>query len=63
MSWGIAKSASDFEKLRAESADFLNGWNSCGIIDYEEYCEAFDFYHDLLEKAYELGKKESKENK
>ena len=32
MSWGIAESATDFEKLRAESADFLNGWNSCSII-------------------------------
>lgn len=59
MSWGIAENATEFEKIRAESADFLNGWNSCGIIDYGKYCEAFDFYHELLEKAYELGKKEA----
>ena len=59
MSWGIAESATEFEKLRAESADFLNGWNSCGVISYGEYCDAFDFYHELLEKAYELGKKEA----
>lgn len=59
MSWGISENASEFEKLRAESADYLNGLNSCGKIAYGDYSEAFDFYWDLLEKAYELGKREN----
>lgn len=58
MSWGIAETASDFEKLRAESADYLGGLNSCGLIDYDTYSQAFDFYMDLLQKMYDLGKKE-----
>jgi len=61
MSWGIAETASDFEKLRAESADYLGGLNSCGLIDYETYDKAFDFYMDLLQKMYDLGKKEESE--
>lgn len=58
MSWGIAETASDFEKLRGESADYLGGLNSCGLIDYDTYSQAFDFYMDLLQKMYDLGKKE-----
>lgn len=61
MSWGIAETASDFEKLRAESADYLNGLNSCGLIDYDTYDKAFDFYMDLLQKMYDLGKREEYE--
>lgn len=61
MSWGIAETASDFEKLRAESADYLNGLNSCGLIDYDTYSQAFDFYMDLLQKMYDLGKREEYE--
>ena len=52
MSWGIAETASAFEKLRAESADYLGGLNSCGLIDYDTYSQAFDFYMDLLQKMY-----------
>lgn len=59
MSWGIAETATEIEKLKAESADYLNGLNSCGIIDYDDYCKTFDFYSELLQKAYELGKKEA----
>lgn len=58
MSWGIAESATAIEKIKAESADYLNGLNSCGIIDYSHYSEMFDFYADLLQEAYELGIKE-----
>lgn len=58
MSWGIAETASDIEKLKAESADYLNGLNSCGKIDYYTYSNAFDFYADLIERAYNFGKKE-----
>jgi len=60
MSWGIAETASDFEKLRAESADYLGGLNSCGEIEWGIYSQAFDFYADLIQKAYELGKTEAK---
>lgn len=58
-SWGIAPTAPEIEKIKAESADYLNGLNSCGLVDYESYSEAFDFYNDLLDRAYELGKEES----
>lgn len=56
MSWGIAETAPEIEKIKAESADYLNGLNSCGEIDYSAYSYAFDFYHDLLDKAYAQGK-------
>jgi len=59
MSWGITPTAPEIEKIKAESADYLNGLNSCGVIDYAAYSEAFDFYADLLDKAYKLGKEES----
>ena len=59
MSWGIADTAPEIEKIKAESADYLNGLNSCGVIDYDTYSYAFDFYADLIDKAYSLGKKES----
>ena len=59
MSWGIADTAPEIEKIKAESADYLNGLNSCGVIDYGTYSYAFDFYADLIDKAYSLGKKES----
>ena len=58
MSWGIADTAPEIEKIKAESADYLNGLNSCGVIDYDTYSYAFDFYADLIDKAYSLGKKE-----
>ena len=58
MSWGIAPTASEIEKIKAKSADYLNGLNSCGIIDYEHYSDAFDFYEDLIEQAYKLGRQE-----
>lgn len=56
MSWGIAETASELEKLKSESADYLNGLNSCGEIDYSTYSHAFDFYAELIEKAYKSGK-------
>ena len=59
MSWGIADTAPEIEKIKAESADYLGGLNSCGVIDYDTYSYAFDFYADLIYKAYSLGKKES----
>lgn len=59
MSWGIASTAPEIEKIKAESADYLNGLNSCGLVDYDTYSEAFNFYADLLDKAYELGKQEA----
>jgi hypothetical protein len=59
MSWGIAETASEIEKIKSESADYLNGLNSCGVIDWNTYNYAFDFYADLLMKAYEQGKKDT----
>lgn len=56
--WGISDKVSEIEKIKAESADYLNGLNSCGLIDWNIYSEAFDFYAALLDKAYEQGKKE-----
>ena len=63
MSWGIADTASEIEKIKAESADYLNGLNSCGVIDYGAYSYAFDCYADLIDKAYSLGKLEGGEQK
>ena len=59
MSWGIAETAPEIEKIKAESADYLRGLDSCGVIDYFTYSYAFDFYMDLLDKAYEQGKKDA----
>ena len=61
MSWGIVETAPEIEKIKAESADYLGGLNSCGLIDYGTYSYAFDFYADLLDKAYEQGKQDAKE--
>lgn len=59
MSWGIAETASEIEKIKSESADYLNGLNSCGVIDWNTYNYAFDFYENLLMKAYEQGEKDA----
>ena len=58
--WGIAETAPEIEKIKAESADYLNGLNSCGEVSWEVYDYAFDFYVGLIQKAYELGKLEAK---
>ena len=57
--WGIAETAPEIEKIKAESADYLHGLNSCGEISWEVYDYAFDFYAELIQKAYELGKSEA----
>lgn len=59
MSWGIAETAPEIEKIKAESADYLNGLNSCGVIDYSTYSNVFDFYADLLDKVYKQGQKDA----
>ena len=59
MSWGIAETASEIEKIKSESTDYLNGLNSCGVIDWNTYNYAFDFYAKLLMKAYEQGRKDA----
>ena len=59
--WGIAPTATEIEKIKAESADYLNGLNSCGVIDWGTYNVAFDFYMNLLDKAYEQGKKDAED--
>lgn len=63
MPWGIAETASEIEKIRAESSDMLDGLNSVGKIDYTTYSELWDFYYDLLEKAYEQGLKDASNDK
>lgn len=60
--WGISENANNKEKIKAEMADFLNGLNSVGKINYGSYCEIFDFSMKLLEECYELGKSESSKN-
>lgn len=59
--WGIAPTASEIEKIKAESDDYLHGLNSCGVIDWGTYNTAFDFYMNLLDKAYKQGKKEAED--
>ena len=41
MSWGIADTAPEIEKIKAESADYLHGLDSCGVIDWDTYNYAF----------------------
>ncbi len=60
MSWGIAETAPEIENIKAESIDYLDGLNSRGAIDYNDYSFAFDFYLELLDKAYLQGKKDAK---
>ncbi len=59
--WGISPTAPEKEKVKSEWADYLNGLNSCGIIPYHIYSEAFDIGMDLLDRMYELGKREKEE--
>jgi hypothetical protein len=54
--WGISETASEKEKIKSEFADFINGLNSCGEIDYSVYSELFDFAMPLLDKMFEAGK-------
>lgn len=63
MAWGIADTASQIEKIRAGSSDYLGGLNSVGEIEYTTYSELRDFYHDLLGEAYEQGLKDAPNNK
>lgn len=60
MAWGISPKASEKEKIKSEFADYLNGLNSCGVIDYSTYSEMFDIGMDLLDRMYEQGKKDIK---
>ena len=60
--WGIASTAPEIENIKAEMADYLHGLNSCAEIDYSVYCQLFDFSLPLIQKAYELGKKECEPN-
>ena len=52
MSWGIAETASEIEKIKSESADYLNGLNSCGVIDWNTYNYAFDYDLKKLKTAW-----------
>lgn len=58
MPWGIAPTASEIEKIKAESSDMLNGLESCGDLEYSTYSYLWDFYYELLDKAYEQGRKD-----
>lgn len=57
--WGIADTTSEIEKIKAESADYLRGLNSCCLIDWNTYDKAFDFYMGLIDASYEQGKKDA----
>ncbi len=63
MPWGIAETAPEIEKIRAESSDVLGGLESVGEIDYSHYSELWDFYYDLLGRAYEQGLKDAPNDK
>lgn len=60
--WGISENATPKQKLKSEYADLLNGMNSVGHIDYSAYSNLFDFGMELLDRMYELGKKENTTN-
>jgi hypothetical protein len=59
--WGIASTAPEIEKIKAELTDYLHELNSCAEIDYSTYSQLFDFSLLLIQKAYELGKKEAQQ--
>lgn len=61
MFWGISENASEKEKLKAEYADELHGLNSCCKIEYDIYSNLFDVGMDLLDRMYELGLKDGRE--
>ena len=56
--WDIAEKASEKEKIKSEFADFINGMNSCGKIDYNVYSQLFDFAMHLFDKMFEHSKYE-----
>ena len=58
MPWGIAPTASEIGKIRAESSDMLNGLESCGDLEWSTYSDLWDFYYEFLDKAYEQGRKD-----
>ena len=52
--WGIADTAPENEKIKAELNDFLMGMNSCGDISYSAYSEIYDKAMECLDKMYKL---------
>lgn len=57
--WGIARSATEKEKIKAEFNDYLIGLNSVGKIDYSQYSEMYDVGMELLDRMYDLGNVEA----
>ena len=57
-SWGVSGKASEKEKVKSEFADFLNGLNSVGDIDYSTYDKLFDLSMELFDEIYQLGLKD-----
>jgi hypothetical protein len=57
-SWGISDKASDKEKIKSKFADYINGLNCVGEIDYPTYSDLFDEGMKLLDEVYEQGKKD-----
>ena len=60
MSWGIAKTATEKEKIKSEFADLLHELNSCGAIDVYIYDALWNSTMPLFDKMYEQGKKDAK---
>jgi hypothetical protein len=58
---GHCKYSTRNRKDKAELTDYLHGLNSCAEIDYSTYSQLFDFSLLLIQKAYELGKKEAQQ--
>lgn len=56
--WGISKDAAPKEKLKSEMADFINGLNSIGALDFANCVELHDLSMGLLDKMYDLAKSE-----
>ena len=54
--WGISENSSEKEKIKSEFADYINGLNCCGNIDYHTYSSLFDFTMPLLDKMFEHGR-------
>ena len=57
--WGVLGTATAIEKIKVEMADYINELYSSDEIDYSTFSQLFDFSLPLIQKAYELGKKEA----
>ena len=55
----IEVTGTEIEKIKGEFETYLNGLNMVGEITYSQYCKMYDKGTALIQRAYDLGKKEN----